>query len=298
MIILLSSNYNDSHAPATPPVKRWLSLEWNAEPEPGTVRVLLRHDSPGREEMRRRLQRDEMTQPFLFETGGERRLHLSWGCVQSTLLRHDPRALVAQYTRKMMAFLLVNPTPRRLLMLGLGGGELVRFCHHRLPRTDITVVEVDPDVIALRDEFCIPPDDRRFRIIQDDGAQYMHTLGEPVDAILVDAFDRRGVAPSLATDEFHAAAAAALTPAGVLAMNFWGAPERFVSNLHPARRAFGGNLRLVTVPNGNLVLFAASQSLPSAWTAALGQRATRLKQVLQLDFPHYLRRMCQAESCL
>lgn len=286
------------HPFRNPEVNRWLRLEWNDAPESGTVRVLLRDGSPGREEILRRLKRDEMTQPFIFDAGAERRLHLGWGCVQSTLLRHEPHTLVAQYARKMMAFLLVNPAPRRLLMLGLGGGELARFCHHRLPHTDITVVEIDPEVIALRDEFCIPRDDGRFRVIREDGAQYVRDMREPVDAILVDAFDRRGVASSLATDDFHAAAAAALTRPGVLAMNFWGAPERVVANIHPARRAFGANLRLVTAPNGNLVLFAAHQPLPSTWTTALDQRATRLKQVLQLDFPHYLRRMCQMESRL
>jgi len=277
---------------------RWLSLPWSGTGEAGTVRVLLREDSPAREEIRRRLQRDEMTQPFIFETNGERRLLFSWSSVQSTLLRHEPRELVAQYTRKMMAFLLMNPAPRRLLMLGLGGGELARFCHHRLPHTDITVVEIDPDVIALREEFCIPADDARFRVVQGDGADHVRRLHEPVDAILVDAFDRHGIAPSLASEDFYRAAADGLAEGGVLAMNYWGDTNRYVDNLKPASQVFGRNVRLVTVPNGNLILFAARQPLPSAWSPGLGLRATRLKQVLKLDFPHYLRRMCQAESHL
>ena len=36
----------------------------------------------------------------------------------------DPYALCLAYTRKMMAFLLFNRTPRRILMLGLGGALL------------------------------------------------------------------------------------------------------------------------------------------------------------------------------
>jgi spermidine synthase len=258
--------------------------------------VLLGRDTPDRHELWRRLQQDQMAQPFIFDTGTERRLHFTWECTQSTLLRYDPRVLVSQYTRKMMSFLLMIPIPRRILMIGLGGGELARFCHHRLPHSDFTVVELDADVIALREEFCIPPDEARFRVVHGDGAEHVRQLPEPVDVMLVDAFDRRGIAPSLANDDFYRRAAAALTDAGVLVMNFWGDRQRFVDNLKPAARAFGRNVRLVGVPSGNLVLFASRQPLPAEWTLELDQRATRLKQALQLDFPRYLRRLCEGES--
>lgn len=281
---------------ATPRERDWARFNWQGGGESGVVRVLMGRDTPDRHELWRRLQQDQMTQPFIFDTGTERRLHFSWECTQSTLLRHDPRLLVSQYTRKMMSFLLMIPIPRRILMLGLGGGELARFCHHRLPHTDFTVVELDANVIALREEFCIPSDDARFRVVHGEGAEHVRALREPVDVLLVDAFDRRGIAPSLASDDFYRHAAAALTDAGVLVMNFWGDRQRFVDNIRPAARAFGRNVRLVSVPSGNLVLFASRQPLPAEWTVELDQRATRLKQALQLDFPRYLRRLCEGES--
>ena len=274
----------------------WARFNWQAGGESGVVRVLLNGTSPDRHELWRRLQHDQMTQPFIFDTGTQRRLHFSWDCTQSTLLRHDPRQLVSQYTRKMMSFLLMIPAPRRILMIGLGGGELARFCHHRLPRADFTVVELDPAVIVLREEFCVPADDARFRVVHGDGAEHVRQLQDPVDVLLVDAFDRRGIAPSLASDDFYRHAAAGLSPSGVLVMNFWGDRQRFVDNLKPAARAFGRNVRLVGVPSGNMVLFAAHQALPAAWSSELDLLATRLKQALHLDFPHYLRRLCEGES--
>ena len=57
-------------------------------------------------------------------------------------------------------------------MVGLGGGSLAKFCHRHLPRTRLTVVEVDPDVIALRGEFEVP-DDERLAIVQADAAEYL-----------------------------------------------------------------------------------------------------------------------------
>ena len=46
----------------------------------------------------------------------------------------EPDALVTAYTRKMMAFLLFNPAPKRIAMVGLGGGSLAKFCYRNLPK--------------------------------------------------------------------------------------------------------------------------------------------------------------------
>ena len=57
--------------------------------------------------------------------------------------------------------------PRELLtsclMIGLGGGSLAKFCHHYLPETRITVVEINPHVIAMRRHFQVPDDDAHWR---------------------------------------------------------------------------------------------------------------------------------------
>ena len=81
------------------------------------------------------------------------------------------------YTRKMMAFLMFNSQPRRILQLGLGGGSLAKFCYRYLPDASITVVEIDSDVLALRDEFQVPADDARFRVVQGNGVEYVAAPG-------------------------------------------------------------------------------------------------------------------------
>src|SRR6187401_299180 len=103
----------------------------------------------------------------------------------------------------MMAFLLCNPNPKHIVMIGLGGGSLAKFCYRHLPRSKITVVEISEDVIAMRNEFCIPQDDARFRVVHDDGARFVASLAEPMDVLLIDAFDANGIAPSLAKSAFY-----------------------------------------------------------------------------------------------
>ena len=59
------------------------------------------------------------------------------------------------------------------------------------------MVEISEEVIALREEFCVPKDDERFRVIHDDGARFIERLDEQMDVLLIDAFDADGIALSL-----------------------------------------------------------------------------------------------------
>jgi spermidine synthase len=139
----------------------------------------------------------------------------------------------------MMAFLLFNRAPRDILMIGLGGGSLVKFCHRHLRNTRLTVVEIDPDIVALREWFHVPPDDERLQILLEDGADFVQRGDWAADILLIDAFDRAGVAPSLASCDFYTRAFRCLRPNGLLVMNLAGERARYVAHLErlwrPAR---------------------------------------------------------------
>lgn len=265
--------------------------------QPGVVRVPRRPEEPPADALALRVDREGLRRPYIFDTPLERRLHFTQDATQSAMSRLDPDSLVAPYTRKMMAFLLLNPNPRHIVMLGLGGGSLAKFCYRHLPKARITVVEIDRDVIAMRDEFLIPRDDARFRVIHDDGARYLQYDDEPIDALLVDAFDADGVANSLATAAFYAAVQRRLTGRGVFIMNLWGKSDRFAANVGLARDTFGANAVLMSVlGERNLLLLASRRPPPKSITDELALVADRLQQALQLDFPRYLRRICQGET--
>ncbi|MEO8019380.1 MAG: fused MFS/spermidine synthase [Pseudomonadota bacterium] len=274
-----------------------LDFESPWECQPGKVRVMQAAEGASRDELSKRAWRNELTQPYIFETLFERRMHFTNDATQSAMLLSDPDALIAEYTRKMMAFLLFNPIPRRIVMIGLGGGSLAKFCYRHLPQSRITVVEINHDVIALREEFCIPKDDERFAVVHDDGARYVEQLDEQMDVLLIDAFDADGIALSLAKSDFYSCAARKLTEHGMLVMNFWGSCERYVDNLGQARAAFGDSLLLVPVSGDvNVLLFAFKQAPPQSITDDLEALARRLQMRLSLDFPRYLRRICQGHT--
>ena len=68
--------------------------------------------------------------------------------IQSCMRLADPDELVLDYTRAMMSFLLLNPNPAHILMIGLGGGSIHKYVHRHLLGTDITTVELRATLVA------------------------------------------------------------------------------------------------------------------------------------------------------
>lgn len=167
------------------------------------------------------------TKPFIYETLTSKSLYFSIQDVQSKMHILRPDELQFEYTRLMMGFLLLITRPRKLLMIGLGGGSLAKFCYRHLSDVHITVVEINPHVIALRKDFAVPDDDEKFTIIQTDAAKYVQTTDAQFDVVLADGFDVTGLPEALSTGQFYEDCRNVLSPAGV-----------FVANLHRCSKLF------------------------------------------------------------
>lgn len=187
-----------------------------------------------------------MDYPFICDVGGLRRLHFDWGSLQSEMDIHDPVRLTVDYTRVMMGFLFFDRRPRCIEMIGLGGGSIAKFCFQFLPQADITVVEIDPQVIGLRDSFMVPRDNHRFRVLCADGADYVRNAASKPDILLVDGFDPFGQPPQLCSSAFYSDCYHRLTRSGILAVNLWGGDRHNEHYLRRIDRAFHGEA--ITVP--------------------------------------------------
>jgi spermidine synthase len=169
-------------------------------------------------------------------------------------------------------------------MVGLGGGSLAKFCHRHLPRTRLTVVEVDPDVIALRREFNVP-DDKRLAIVQADAAEYLPAAEGDTDVLLLDGFDAAGIAPAFLKRGFYRMARRRLRPGGLLVANFAGPRKYWSRHLELLNTAFEGRVHLGTVPGGdNHIAFAFDEPGFSLDWERLEERAGVLAGQFPLDF--------------
>jgi spermidine synthase len=239
--------------------------------------------------------------PFIQDCGPLRYLHFDLDDVQSVMRHDDPDALCLAYTRKMMAFLLFNPQPRRLLLLGLGGGSLAKFCYRHLPTAAITVLEIDPNVLALRAEFQVPADDERFRVLQADGVEYIARQLQSVngsgkapleDVILVDACDRNGLSPSLSSPELYTNLRRRLSAEGMLVMNICGEEIDIENHLARIRGVFGDCLMsLPAREDGNLIVLGFRKAPRNRDGVTLDRHARQLEERFGLAFPRFARQM-------
>jgi len=180
----------------------------------------------------------EKGKPYLKDCDGILALHFDAVSVQSEMNIDLPDELVLSYTRTMMSFLLFEPSPRRIAMIGLGGGSLAKYCYRHLPQTEIAVVEINPDVIALRNEFAIPADDAHFKVLLGDGAEFVTDTDELLDVLMVDGFDADGLSAQLSSQRFYDDCFASLADNGIMVVNLWGSNLNYTEYLARINNSF------------------------------------------------------------
>ena len=206
----------------------------------------------------------EPGKPYLTERDGILSLHFDKLSIQSEMHLDEPDELIIGYTRTAMSFLLFEPSPKRVAMIGLGGGSLAKYCYRYLPQSEIIVIEINPDVIALRNEFAIPPDDDRFKIVQEDGADWLEQTQWQPDALIVDGFDAAGLPLQLSSQHFYDDCYTSLADNGVMAVNLWGGYPHYDEYLARIHTSFSDQVIVVDAEDSvnKIVIAVKSDSYP------------------------------------
>lgn len=204
-------------------------------------------------------------------------MYFSCSAVQSSMNLMQPDALVLEYTQTMMGFLMIKPKPQHIGMIGLGGGSIAKFCHRYLPKTNMTVVEINPHVIALRDQFQIPPNGDRFTVIEGDGAEFVRQARQRYDILIMDGFGVDGIPLPLCSQPFYDDCRNALPPGGVFIANLHTEDTDYDAYLARISQSFGPSVLVVEEPeSAQSTVFACNGPLPSAPKKGQALRPARL----------------------
>lgn len=235
-----------------------------------------RHASP--------MEPGDLAAPLVFELGNIRSLLANWAFVQSAMSIEDPDMLILDYTRRMMGFLLFHSSPGTIEIIGLGGGSLAKYCHRYLPDTSIVAVEIDPEVIAVREQFFMPPESDRFEIVCDDGAEFVRQDTRGCDVLLVDGFDKDGQPAQLCSSSFYRDCHARLKPGGILVVNLCDDYWKHGSILARIREHFEYTIDLPMKIGMNRIIFAFRDGRLLLDQAALLQAARNIDRAHPLSF--------------
>jgi spermidine synthase len=146
---------------------------------------------------------------------------------QSAIDLDTPHELRLPYTRSMFASYLFRPDPRRVLIVGLGGGAMVHFLRHHEPDVRIDVVEIDPEVVRVAAEYFGTSPSEHVEIITEDAFEYIERTDTVYDVIYMDAYlepapdsDGAGAPLRMKTVGFLETIHSRLEDGGLLVVNF------------------------------------------------------------------------------
>jgi len=202
---------------------------------------------------------------------GQRRIMQFERNRQSSMYLDSPFDTDFEYPGFFHIALAIQPKAARTLVIGLGGGTVVKRMWRDYPAMHIDAVELDPAVVEVAREYFALPDDPRIGMIVDDGRHYIEHTPDIYDIVIVDAFDDDRIPLSLTTEEFLWATRTRMAEDGVIAYNVIGSllgdHSRAFRSLH---RTLRNTFRRVWVFNAdegvdakgnNLVVLATDATL-------------------------------------
>lgn len=193
---------------------------------------------------------------------------------QSSMYLDDPFETDIEYCGYLHLTLAVAPEARRTLVIGVGGGTVLKRMWRDYPWMSIDAVELDPDIVEVARVLFALPEDGRIRVKVGDGREYLAASREQWDIVIVDAFDDDRVPRPLLTEEFMREVRDHLAPGGVVAWNLIGTVagehskpfrclHKTASNVWPWVRAFAVGLDRSMPGSVYNVIVLASEACPT-----------------------------------
>ncbi|MHC4272010.1 MAG: spermidine synthase [Planctomycetota bacterium] len=156
--------------------------------------------------------------------------------IQTQVNLSNLRQLMLEYTRLAFCGVLYKPEPKRMLVLGLGGGVIPREMHYYFPELEIDVVEIDSEIPLIATEYFGFSEDNNLKVHIDDGRMFIkRQLNlEPVpkyDIIILDAFNSEYIPFHLMTKEFLKEVKGVLADDGLVVANVFYSNRLFDAEL-------------------------------------------------------------------
>ena len=184
---------------------------------------------------------------------------------QTCFDQRRPKHMVFSYTRMMMAALLFNPQPRRVLVIGLGGGTLPMALAELYPDTHMDIVEIDPAVISVAREYFDYQPNTNMHTHELDARVFTKRMLRRIergntdlkyDLVLLDAFNGEYIPEHLMTREYFEETARLLQDTGIVVANTFAISKLYDHESVTFEAAFGPFLNLKLDETGNRVMFA------------------------------------------
>ncbi|MEJ2322236.1 MAG: hypothetical protein P8Z31_07830 [Gammaproteobacteria bacterium] len=174
-----------------------------------------------------------------------------------------PWQLEHAYTQGMMLGLLLHKDIRSALVLGLGGGSIVRALRHARPKLRIDAVDYRMAVIRLAQDYFELAPDSALRLHCDEAERFIEHDRSNHDLIFTDLYLAQGAHEAQQSTAFLASCRERLSEKGVLMINRWRGTQQESDIARQAiSDAFGDRVLNLHIDGGNQISFCFNGELP------------------------------------
>lgn len=195
---------------------------------------------------------------------------------QSMIDPGDPEAVPMDYIRvALVGLAFLERAPRRVLMIGLGGGSYTNFLWRKYPKARIEVVEINEAVVRVARRYFDVPQDERYQIHLADGRAWIEKSKSKYDLVFVDAYgDADDIPQGLADAGFFRLVRQHLAPGGVAVVNLSLERKRERTVSRRFEKVFGRAAGFSTPEDNFVVVGRKDGTVPAI--AALAKRASEI----------------------
>lgn len=216
---------------------------------------------------------------------------------QSCVDLGQPKKLIFPYVRMVFGGLLLNPEPKSILVIGLGGGSIPATFRELFPESWIDAVEIDEAVVRVAKKYFGFSESENLKVTVSDARVFVRRASlrqKKYDFVVLDAFNGEYIPEHLMTVEFLQEIKAITLPGGVIVANTFSRSHLYDHESVTYQRVFGDFYNFQLPVTGNRVILASLDGLPDL--LAVKRRTNMLEPLLKIygininKYPRYMSR--------
>ncbi|MHC0448488.1 MAG: spermidine synthase [Candidatus Lariskella arthropodorum] len=182
---------------------------------------------------------------------------------QSCIMLADVDKIVFDYQKSILSALYINTGPKKVLMIGLGGGTLAKAILALLPDVTLDIVEINRDMPYVAKQYFFFNATEKTNIVIMDGAEFIRYKAQQYnkqgyDFIIMDAFDQDYIPDHFLKKEFVMQLKEIMRDGGILAVNTFTSSKHYERETELYHAIFG---KFWSLSTQNRVILATKEPL-------------------------------------
>lgn len=225
-------------------------------------------------------------------------LYFSETILQSRMQKSHPHRLIVGYTQYMMLPLLIK-IPETVLIIGIGGGSFLRFLHYHFPQTKIDAIDNCQETLQIANRYFSLPQSDKLNIFSESGEMFLEKCTKKYDLIMIDAFDQKGMSPTIYTDKTLSLCKKRLNADGLLCSNVWSADSEHLKQIKLSiEQNFTQALYIPVPKKGNIIAVAAKRPFHWQNLHPKNKLVQEMSDKLEIDFKEMVKNARRANMSI